>query len=122
MNLENEYFVFNYSADFMQHPAFSICKVVDGVLKDVWEPAGKQPPGREADSRENSLAIEYLKKNNVTQVYTIKPEFVEQREALLFGKRLEEFFDQDNWEFYDSILEQKESLEKEGIEVLVYES
>lgn len=125
MDFEGEYFVFDWSASYMDHNAFAIQQVRNGSLEEVFHPNDHNDV--RVGPREDKLAVQFLKDRNISRVCTTEydVEFPNQFFGAILWHR-EEITDSDSvpgqFSFYlfGSLNKSRiGELEAEGLEVIV---
>ena len=101
--LEGKYFVFEFDADYTEDTrGIAVLQVVDGKLEERWHPCDHS--FLNIMPRDiNEQAIEYLKKQEVTEVYTLKKPLGTSSPTMFLGGAHAWDTDENNWGGYDPL-------------------
>ena len=128
MELEGQYFVFDWSADYSEGTTgFAIMQVENGKLEERFHPLDVCDLGP-LGKFEDKIALDYLVKNSVQKVFTVK--YLVESPATFLGHIMgyrKELTDPDlvpgqwEWYSYDSVNtpSRQKLLKDRGIEVIV---
>lgn len=129
MDLDGEYFIFDWCTDLSEGVAFAVMRVEKGSLVECFHPDDYSNVGT-VGPEEDELAIRYLKRNNIMQAHTIR--YPVEYPNRFLGRILwhrEELTDPNlapgQWSFYHyAPLNEyrRKELKRHGIEVIVIDA